>query len=170
METINFALIAKLREQLKKAKADKEKFENERENQEYHLELKSKQMEMEIQILQKQIDALNIEGLEKRAPKYFKLRPRNENMVMDIYKTRGVGSDGSSIFLRVDKVALYRDVDLGETKFSYCCGTKLFVAFNINDALNVFDTNCIEITEEEYNELKKQAMESLADNEAIKKA
>ena len=169
METKNFALIAELREQLKKAKADKEKFENEREKQEYNLKLESKRLEMEIQILRHRIDNLNVEGLEKRVPKYFKIRPRNEYRVMDICKTRCVVSDDSAIFLKVDRVILYRDIDLGETEFSYCCGTKLFVAYNINDALNVFDTNYTEITEDEYNELKKQAMETLTGNETNKK-
>ena len=169
METKNFTLIAQLKEQLKKAKADKEKFENERKKQEYHLELESKCLEMEIELLQGRIDNLNVEGLEKRVPKYFKIRPRNENMVMDICKTRCVGSDGSAIFLKVDEVALYQDVDLGETEFSYCCGRKLFVAYSINDALNVFGTNYIEITEDEYNKLKKQAIETITDNEINEK-
>lgn len=59
METKNFTLLANLKEQLKKAKADKEKFENERKKQEYHLELESKCLEMEVQLLQGRINNLN---------------------------------------------------------------------------------------------------------------
>lgn len=78
-------------------------------------------------------------------------------------------TDGSAIFLKVDKVVLYQNVDLGETEFTYSRGIKLFVACNINDALNVFDTNYIEITEDEYNKLKKQAIETITDNETNEK-
>lgn len=169
MKVKNFALLAKLKEQLKKAKADKMNFENEREEQEYHLKLESKRLEMEIQILQGRIANLNVEGLEERVPKYFKIKPRHENVVMDICKTLCVDSDGSAIFLKVDKVVLYQNVDLGETEFTYSRGIKLFVACNINDALNVFDTNYIEITEDEYNKLKKQAIETITDNETNEK-
>lgn len=173
MKVKNFTLLAKLKEQLKeqlkKAKADKEKFENERKKQEYHLELESECLEMQVQLLQGRIDNLNVEGLEERVPKYFKIRPRHENVVMDICKTWCVDYDGSAIFLKVDKVVLYQNVDLGETEFTYSRGIKLFVACSINEALNVFNTNYIEITEDEYNKLKKQAIETITDNEINEK-
>ncbi len=169
MKVKNFALLAKFQEKLKSAIKDKQDFEKKREEQEYELKLESDRLEMEIQILQGRIANLNVEGLEERVPKYFKIRPKHENVVMDIYKTWCVDSDGSAIFLKVDKVVLYQNVDLGETEFTYSRGIKLFVACSINDALNVFDTNYIEITEDEYNKLKKQAIETITDNEINEK-
>lgn len=157
--------MAELKEQLKKAKANKEKFENERKRQEYQFDLKSDQLELEIQILQKRIDSLNVERLEKHIPKYFRVKAKNGDMILNAFKTREVVSDSYAISIKVDNIALYYDEDLHESRFICNYGTKQFLAYSIDDALNNLDVDYTEITEDEYNKLKALLTEALVNGQ-----
>lgn len=157
--------MAELKEQLKKAKADKEKFENEREEQEYQLELQSKHLEMEFQLLRQRINNLNVECLEKHVPKYFRIKAKNEYTILNAFKTREVVSDGQAISVKVDNIALYQDKILDESRFICGYGTKLVLAYSLDDALNELDTNYTEITEDEYNKLKALSIEVLVNGQ-----
>lgn len=165
METKNFTLLAKLKEQLKKAKADENNFEKDREEQEYQLKLKSAHLKLETEILQKRIDNLNIECLEKHIPKYFRVKTKNEGSIVNAFKTRKIISDGQAISVKVDNVALFQNDYMHESYFTCGYGENLFLAYNINDALNMLNADYTEITEDEYNKLKALSIEALVNGQ-----
>ena len=165
MENKNLALMAELKEQLKKAKADKEKFDNERKRQEYKLELESERLKMETEILLKRIDNLNVEWIEKYVPKYFRVKRKNKGVIVTAFKTREIVSDSQAISVKVDNIALYQDDDMHESHFFCGYGEKLFLAYSISDALNMLDVDYTEITEDEYNKLKALSIEALVNGQ-----
>lgn len=165
MENKNLALMAELKKQLKKAKADKNKFDNERKRQEYQLELESDRLRMETQILQQRIDNLKAECLKKHVPKYFYIKAKNEYQIVNVFKTRKVVSDSEAISIIVDNITLYQDDDLHESRFACGCGTKLFLAYSIDNALDILDTDYIEITEDVYNKLKTLSIEVIVNGQ-----
>lgn len=164
MENKNLALMAELKEQLKKARADEEKFDNERKRQEYKLELESERLKMETEILLKRIDNLNVECIEKYVPKYFRVKRENKGVFVTAFKTREIVSDSQAISVKVDNIALYQDDDMHESHF-FGYGEKLFLAYSISDALNRLDVDYTEITEDEYNKLKALSIEALVNGQ-----
>lgn len=165
MENKNLALMAELKEQLKKARAAEDKFERARQEQEYQLRLKSAHLKMETEIVLKQIDNLNVECIEKYVPKYFRVKTKNKGVIVTAFKTREIVSDSQAISVKVDNIALYQDDDMHESHFSCGYGEKLFLAYSIDDALNMLDADYTEITEDEYNKLKALSIEALVNGQ-----
>lgn len=168
MKNKDLALMAELKEQLKKAKADKNKFDNERKRQEYQLELESRRLRMETEILQQRIDNIKVERLKKKVPKYFCAKAKNEYQIVNAFKTREIVSDSEAISIIVDNIALYQDEDLHESRFACGYGTKLFLAYSIDGAVDTLDTDYIEITEDGYNKLKALSIEALVNGQIAK--
>ena len=138
MENKNLVLIMDLKEQLKKARADK------------------RSKEKEIANLVAQIEELETQDTGKIPPKYFKSKGLDV-FCITAYKTKSTKKNLPDGYFYADIVTVYYDEAMNISQVQYlvderCCYPKKCFFTDVYD----------EITEAEYNNIKKKAMDAIA--------
>ena len=138
MENKNLVLIMDLKEQLKKARADK------------------RSKEKEIANLVAQIEELETQDTGKIPPKYFKSKGLDV-FCITAYKTKSTKKNLPDGYFYADIVTVYYDEAMNISQVQYlvderCCYPKRCFFTDVYD----------EITEAEYNNIKKKAMDAIA--------
>ncbi len=138
MENKNLVLIMDLKEQLEKDRADK------------------RSKEKEIANLVAQIDELETQDTGKIPPKYFKSKG-TDLFYTTAYKTKCTKKNLPDGYFYADIVTVYYNKTMDINRVQYlvderCCYPKGYSFANVYD----------EITEAEYNNIKKKAMDAIA--------
>lgn len=138
MENKNLVLIMDLKEQLKKVRADK------------------RSKEKEIANLVAQIEELESQDTGKIPPKYFKSKGLDVFSIT-AYKTKSTKKNLPDGYFYADIVTVYYDATMNIDQVQYlvdeqCCYPKRCSFADVYD----------EITEAEYNNIKKKAMDAIA--------
>lgn len=160
METVKSEQMKEFEAELKKTQEEINKIRNERDGQNelYNRELGIR--EMKLKEIQSAIDFFDRDILEDAMPKYFKIKGSAPSVV-EVYKTRELIPERGSFKLLADGVYCYNDTLTNQLKVMFNTNREMVLGYSLEGALNHISSHYEEITEEEYNDLKKIACEAI---------
>lgn len=159
METVKSEQLKEFKAELKKTQEEIINIRNERDgqNERYNRELDIR--EMKLKEIQATIDFFDRSTLENAIPKYFKIKGTATSV--EVYKTRQIIPERGSFKLLADRVFYYDDTISNQSTVMFSTKRELILGCSLEAALNHISSYYEEITEEEYNVLKKIACEAI---------
>lgn len=148
-------------EELKKRQEEINKIRNERDRQNELYDRELGIREMKLKEAQSALDFFNCGTLENAMPKYFKMKERNRNAIAEAYKTRKIIPKDGSFKLLANGIFCAHDDISDDSRVQFTTKAVVVLGYNLEDALNHISSHYEEITEEEYNDLKKIACEAI---------
>ena len=160
-KTVISEQLKKFEEELKKTQEEINNIRNERmqQNKLYDRELNIK--EKNLKDIQSVIDLVNIGTLENALPKYFKIKGRNSNIIAEVYKTREIIPEKERFTLLTDGIFCTHDDISDVSHIQFTTNNAIVLGYSLEEALNHISSYYEEITEEEYNDVKKIACEAI---------
>lgn len=161
MGTVKSEQLKKFEEELEKVREEINKinFEKTCQIKLYDQELASR--EKCLKDIQSVIDIVNVGALKSAMPKYFKMKGKNRNVIAEVYKTREIFSERERFSLSVDGIFCTHDDISDDSRVQFTTKVEVVLGYSLEDALNHISSHYEEITEEDYNDVKKMACEAV---------
>lgn len=161
METVKSEQLKKFEEELEQTRKEIREINSEKARQIKLYDQTLDYKEKCLKDIQSVIDLVNAGTLESAQPKYFKVKVKNRNVTAEVYKTREIIPEREMFTLVVDGIFCTREDASDESFVQFMTNHGIILGSSLEDALNHISSHYEEITEEEYNDIKKMACEAI---------
>lgn len=153
METVKSKQLKELEEDLKKVQEEINNIIHEKELQDKLYNLKYNSKVKKLKDIQSEIDIINIETLENAIPKYFKAKGTVDSV--EVFRTNKMFPDRGTFKILANALFYYRNTKTNQSDAIFRANKEIILGYNLDEALNHISSYYEEISEEEYNEVRK---------------